>query len=183
MMQPDVDYADLLSIFMHEHIQSDEDWSNPDREYIHYGIVIPTEDEPSLGDVAFIVDTSGSMDGEAFDEVAGHVASLCHDLEARLHVIYVDNAVRGYQLFEEAPELDDFKIEGGGGTSFRPGFEYIEREHINPVCAIYFTDLYCSRFPDREPDYPVIWVQWGTKIIEQHQLPFGELVKRERRAT
>jgi predicted metal-dependent peptidase len=179
MMTPDVDYADLLSIFMHEHAQRDEDWTNLDRDYVHYDIAIPTEDEPAIGDVLFFVDTSGSMNRAAFDEVAGHIASICHDLESRLHVVYVDNAVRGYQIFDEMPEIEDFEVSGGGGTSFVPGFTFADKQQIDPACAIYFTDLCCSRFPAVEPDYPVLWVQWGTKKTKQSDLPFGELIKRE----
>jgi predicted metal-dependent peptidase len=179
MLRPSVDYEELLAIFMHQWLQDDEDWSKPQQDYINYDVVIPTEEEPAIGEVIFYVDTSGSMDRKAFEEVAGHVSSICHDLQARLHVIYVDNAVRGYQVFDEAPDVEELEVAGGGGTSFRPGFQFAEAKQIDPACAIYFTDLCCSRFPEREPDYPVLWVQWGTKKTSQADLPFGELVKRE----
>ena len=47
---------------------------------------------------------------------------------------------------------------GGGGTRFEPVFDHIaaDTEHDTPECLIYLTDGLGS-FPDREPDYPVLW--------------------------
>ena len=63
---------------------------------------------------------------------------------------------------------------GGGGTDFRPVFEWVERQGVAPCCLVYLTDLLCNRFPDQTPDYPVLWVQTADYNVTA---PFGEIVK------
>jgi predicted metal-dependent peptidase len=57
----------------------------------------------------------------------------------------------------DAMELD---IYGGGGTSFDPIFDYIEKNNEDVGGLVYFTDGYgCVR--DRSPNFPVLWVTTG----------------------
>jgi predicted metal-dependent peptidase len=59
------------------------------------------------------------------------------------------------------------EISGGGGTDFRPLFDWIEREHLSPDLLIYFTDAE-GQFPAREPSFPVAWLVKG-----KAPTPFG----------
>jgi predicted metal-dependent peptidase len=61
-------------------------------------------------------------------------------------------------------------LTGGGGTSFRPVFQWIDRAGLRPDLLVYFTDAE-GQFPECEPPYPVIWlvkgrakVPWGQRI-------------------
>ena len=54
-------------------------------------------------------------------------------------------------------ELD---IYGGGGTSFDPIFDYIEKNNEDVGGLVYFTDGYGS-VRDRKPGYSVLWVTTG----------------------
>ena len=62
-------------------------------------------------------------------------------------------------------------MKGGGGTSFIPVFEYIEKNDLRPDALIYLTDL-AGRFPEHEPDFPVIW-----GAICEGTAPFGKVVR------
>ena len=42
-----------------------------------------------------------------------------------------------------------------------------------PCCVIYFTDMECYDFGP-EPDYPVLWVNYGPKCDDP---PFGEVIR------
>ena len=46
---------------------------------------------------------------------------------------------------------------GGGGTGFRPVFEWVGKNDIAPTCLIYLIDLCCDSYPET-PEYPVRWV-------------------------
>jgi predicted metal-dependent peptidase len=59
------------------------------------------------------------------------------------------------------------EISGGGGTDFRPVFDWLEQERISPDLLVYFTDAE-GRFPQCEPPYPVIWLVKGKAPV-----PFG----------
>ncbi len=59
---------------------------------------------------------------------------------------------------------------GGGGTSFRPVFQWVEQQRLRPDLLVYFTDA-DGAFPADQPTYPVIWlvkgkseVPWGQRI-------------------
>jgi predicted metal-dependent peptidase len=86
------------------------------------------------------------------------------------HVVYCDAEVSKVETFDR-DELIEFKPEGGGGTDFRPVFDWVEKEGIEPACLIYFTDL-DGTFPDKEPEYPVLWVSVG-----RAEAPFGETLQ------
>jgi len=61
-------------------------------------------------------------------------------------------------------------VKGRGGTDFRPVFEHVDKEPIQPACLIYLTDLE-GPYPTVPPDFPVLWVcstdkeaTWGETI-------------------
>ena len=51
-------------------------------------------------------------------------------------MIYCDAGVRATESFEPGDAID-LSPQGGGGTAFRPVFDWIARSDIQPVCAIY----------------------------------------------
>jgi len=51
---------------------------------------------------------------------------------------------------------------GGGGTDFRPAFEWVAENDFAPACLIHLTDLCCDSFPET-PEYPVLWVTDSSK--------------------
>ena len=51
-------------------------------------------------------------------------------------------------------------IKGGGGTCFKPVFEWIEQQDMEPGLLLYFTDAE-GEFPLHQPNYPVIWLIKG----------------------
>jgi len=72
----------------------------------------------------------------------------------------------------QAGEIDTIVPEGGGGTSFRPVFDYINDNDLNPKALIYFTDGKCYETLT-EPDYPVIWAIYDNKAFVPQ---FGEMI-------
>ncbi|NQV18265.1 MAG: hypothetical protein HQ534_06970 [Armatimonadetes bacterium] len=87
-----------------------------------------------------------------------------------IKVIYVDSKVANVETID----IFDFKLHAkcGGGTDFKPGFEYIEQEDIMPSCVIYFTDGYCDSFPE-EPDFQTLWILTDKANFTP---PFGEVI-------
>ena len=60
---------------------------------------------------------------------------------------------------------------GGGGTDFRPLFEWVAAEQLRPDLLVYFTDAE-GEFPEYAPDYPVLWLVKGKAPV-----PWGERVQ------
>jgi predicted metal-dependent peptidase len=60
---------------------------------------------------------------------------------------------------------------GGGGTDFRPVFDRVNKDGLDPECVVYLTDGMGS-FPAVAPPYPVIW----GNIYKGSKYPWGDVV-------
>jgi hypothetical protein len=102
------------------------------------------------------------------EQFAGEISAISDQAQPEvIHVIYCDAAVQSSQEFQ-ASEPIHLEPRGGGGTDFRPVFEWVEENQIEAVCLIYLTDLCCHSYPE-PPDYPVLWV-----TDSRNTAPFGE---------
>jgi predicted metal-dependent peptidase len=154
--------------------KNDFNWTKPNRRYLSSGFYLPSISNMEMGKIVITMDTSGSMDQKDLENSAAEVSGILNQLNPEeLIVIYTDADVSHVQTFTP----DDFPIKlearGGGGTSFVPSFEWVERNDINPACHIYMTDMYCNEFAP-EPDYPVFWcvVSSNKKTIA----PYGQML-------
>jgi predicted metal-dependent peptidase len=124
-------------------------------------------------DVIVVLDTSGSVTDSEMREFVSEINAIKGQMRARLtlHACDAELCRNGPWVFES---WEDFSIPGDiygrGGTSFKPVFQWLEREACKPDLLVYFTDA-DGEFPRIEPDFPVIWlvkgrgkVPWGQRI-------------------
>ena len=120
------------------------------------------------------LDTSGSIAVEELGEFAAELDALKAQVRARVTVHGCDERLdpRGPWTFEpwEAVTLPR-EMAGGGGTSFVPVFDWIAGRGLRPDLLVYFTDAE-GQFPQRAPDYPVIWLVKG-----RGRIPWGERIQ------
>lgn len=163
------DWRSILHRFVQQAARADYDWRMPNSRYAHVGFYLPSLRSETMGPMVIGVDTSGSTNSwmEAF------FAELkCAVEEARpehVHVVYVDAHVQRVDEYGPDDQMQ-LRPKGGGGTDFRPFFEWIEENEITPACVVYLTDL-AGTFPDSAPDYPTLWA-----CPIDGQAPFGEVV-------
>lgn len=170
LKNPEMDWAIRLKQFWSANVKRDSSWNRPNRRFVAQGIYLPSRHTKELDTVLILIDSSGST-APYLQRFATELNAVAQDASPRkLVVIYVDMRVCHVSEYERGDEID-LTSYGGGGTDFRPGFRYAEEHGIEPVCAIYLTDLECYSYPE-EPSYPVLWVstQPGTA-------PFGETVR------
>lgn len=156
-------------------VQTPTDFSGYDRRFIGRGLYLEALQGESVR-VHVCLDTSGSVTDAQIQtflsEVRGIASSYPH-LVCDLY--FADASLNGpYRLGSaDLPE----KIFGGGGTSFRPFFERLERDtpYGETALAIYLTDGFGS-FPERTPTIPVLWVLTAGGL-DLKRLPFGERVR------
>ncbi len=167
---PKVDWRDVLRRYLSVAAKSDYAWTPPNRRHIARGIYLPSLRSETLGPVVIAVDTSGSIDDATLAAFSAEIAAILEDAAPEaVHVVYCDDTVAGTESFEPGEEVC-LTPHGGGGTAFRPVFDWVARSDIRPVCAVYLTDLYGDDFGP-EPDYPVLWVSTGGR-----EAPFGEVI-------
>ena len=168
-LKPKVDTRSLLLRFFQERANADYTWTQPNSRYVPHGLYLPALKSNSLGRVAIMIDTSGSVDDEALALARGIVESVMEESKpAGFDLVFADAEVKRVERHEAGDPLT-WEPQGGGGTDFCPALQHIEDEG-EAVCIICITDLE-GTFPDAEPSIPVLWL-----ATEDHIAPFGETV-------
>lgn len=171
-LEPKINWKEALREFLTaKFCRDDYRWYPCDMQYLHMDIRVPTLAGESFGPVAICIDTSGSIGKKELSEFLAEVSGILEDCKPeKAIVIYCDADINHVDEFT----VEDLPIKpvmyGGGGTDFRPPFEYLEKNGITPECLIYLTDLY-GAFPQQEPHYPVVWAR-TTKV----GVPFGTTI-------
>jgi predicted metal-dependent peptidase len=167
---PKLDWRDVLRRYLAVAAKSDYAWTPPNRRYIARGVYLPSLRSETLGPVVIAVDTSGSIDDATLAAFAAEITAILEEAAPEvIHIVYCDDAIAGTETYQpgEAVSLTAY---GGGGTAFRPVFDWIARSDLQPVCTIYLTDLDGDDFGPA-PDHPVLWVS-----TEKTDAPFGEVL-------
>lgn len=176
--EPVVDWRSLLWPFMTNLSNEEHSWSRPNRAYISEDVYLPSVRSESLGSLVFIVDTSGSMDDAAVKQCWSEVLAVAvSEKPSKLVVLQVDYAVQSAEEIDmDNPRDFEVTVKGRGGTSFKPGFDWIKDNCEEVEAIIYLTDMECT-FSDLEaPECPVMWISTKKKWEEP---PFGEVVYME----
>lgn len=171
VLEPRVDWRDRLREFVRTHSRNDYTWFPCNHRFIHQGLYLPGLRSEEVGDIALAIDTSGSIGQAELSRFTAEVRGILESYSCKLHILYHDHMVQSYQVVEQDDEPNLTPV-GGGGTSHKPVFKYIEDHDINPTCLICFTDMY-SEFPSADPSYPVLWCCVGNQSATA---PFGALL-------
>jgi len=103
---------------------------------------------------------------------AAEVSSILELYDTTITVVYCDTSVANVEVFERQDLPLSIHPAGGGGTSYRPPFAYVDAHTLEPACMLYLTDGECDDFPDTVPFYPVLWITNKT----HYRPPFGDVV-------
>ncbi len=171
LLQPQLPWRMLLARYLTSSARDDYSYMRPSRRQGDF--ILPSLRSQQI-ELAVALDTSGSITESEFSEFLAEVNALKGQIRARITLITCDAklAESGPWIFEP---WDEFilpgKIKGGGGTSFKPVFEWIEQKSMDPGLLLYFTDAE-GDFPSQQPPYPVIWLIKGKR-----QVPWGERIQ------
>lgn len=164
-----LDWRAMLRRFITETSKNDYSWARPNRHFINQGFYLPTLYSESMGEIAVVIDTSGSIDQATLNAFGTEIkAIVANTRPEKTHVIYCDAAVNHVDVFG-ANDVLQFNMHGGGGTDFRPPFTRLAEAGVKPVCLVYLTDGY-GPFPT-SVDFPVMWV-CTTNVVA----PIGETI-------
>lgn len=87
-----------------------------------------------------------------------------------IELIECDSKIQNIQRLTPQERLEP-TLKGGGGTDFRPVFDYLENLNEDFRFIIYFTDGKGS-FPKYEPSIDTLWV-----MPQREDTPFGEVLE------
>lgn len=192
-------YRDFLKKFMvlkEEMVCDDDEF---DLNYYTYGLrlyhnmplIEPLESREIMKILNFVIviDTSYSTNGDLVKRFLEETFQIITSRDSffrksKIHLIQCDNRVHTDALIENTGDIDrllnDFELNGGGGTDFRPAFSYINEqikegnyEHLKGV--LYFTDGK-GIYPAKRPPFDTAFVfmenedlaevpAWAMKVI------------------
>jgi predicted metal-dependent peptidase len=127
-----------------------------------------------MGPLVVAIDTSGSVDDVLLGQCACEVNAIIDDVAPeRVTILYADTHVRRADVYERGETVEVHHV-GGGGTDFRPVFDYVAADPDGPPAAlVYLTDL-DGDFPEHAPEYPVLWAAPYPRYVAG--APFGDVV-------
>ncbi len=170
-LAPQLPWRALLARYMTSAARDDYSWKQTSRR--ESAALMPRLSSQSV-DVIVALDTSGSVREDELRAFLSEIDALKGQVRAAITLHACDEKLdaQGPWHFAawETVRLPE-SLRGGGGTDFRPMFEWVEREHLRPDLLLYFTDAQ-GRFPPQEPPYPVVWLVKGKAGV-----PFGARVQ------
>ena len=165
-----LDWRELLRRAWSDTIPSDYSWSRPNRRHVWSGLYLPGVTSEGVGEIAIAVDCSGSVSSRQLGLFEAEIRSILAGQRPRLvHVLYFDTVVQKVEMYQAGQPVSLSPV-GGGGTDFRPCFDWLAEQAIMPQTLVFLTDL-CGTFPSEAAAYPVIWAS-----TEARRAPFGEVV-------
>ena len=172
----EVDWRTILRRYMTAITNRDFSWARPNRRFIDSGLYLPSLHSEAMPFMVFAIDTSGSVDSAAINQIWSEVRDICNEVNPEyVEVIQCDTHVRSVERYSANDLPGELDILGRGGTAFSPVFKQVELSMEQPVCLVYGTDMGSSDYGP-PPPYPVIWAAvdtWGPPT----KPPFGEMVE------
>ena len=167
-------WHEKLERYMTSKVKDGYSWNRPNRRFIGQGTYLPGTDYVArMGELVIAVDTSGSLNDKELGYFNSHINRILDTcMPEKVTVLYCDWAIGG--TTEYTPDDLPIKLEpvGGGGTSFKPVFKWIE-DYANEVeCLIYFTDGWGDQNEIETPAVDTVWL-----TTEKDEFPFGEIIK------
>ena len=174
-----LDWRSLLRRYMTDAAARDYSWSVPNRRFIDSGLYLPSIRSEGMGTLAIIIDTSGSVDSDALAAFWSEIREVAAEVDPeRIIVLQVDAAVQDEADYAPGELPERILVKGRWGTDFRPGFARLAEQGVRPAVCVYFTDMDCDRYPDTEPEFNVIWVDYGAAAgLSLEPPPWGEHIR------
>jgi len=143
--------------------------------------LLPGEKEKFRAKLAFVVDTSGSMDSQILSQIFSIIRWATRLLDD-VPVIQTDTRVT--DVTSSSKLRGNIKVKGRGGTVFEEVFRVLEEANVEWV--VFFTDLQ-AHYPQKPPEgMKVVWVTdskdtrppFGYEVIRVNKR--GEVIKIDR---
>jgi predicted metal-dependent peptidase len=174
LTDPKMDWRSMITQSILSILKSDYTFNPPSKKsWGTGGIMIPGMPNEFKADIAVCIDTSGSITHDMVRDFLSEIKGIMEQFkDFDLRVWCFDTRVMNPQQFtpDIRDEIDDYDVQGGGGTTFEVNWEYMKENDIVPHQFIMFTDGYpCGGWGDE--DYcDTIFLVHGDDSIEA---PFG----------
>ena len=135
----DIDWRFELYNAINRHMRNNYAFMPPNKKHIHRGFVLPSLTSDTLS-LCVAVDTSGSINDALLGAFMEEFKTIMQNFPAvQIELIIADAKVHAHYTFQGGEKMD-FPLKGGGGTDYRPVFDYIDANLPMNTMLLYFTD-------------------------------------------
>jgi predicted metal-dependent peptidase len=167
-----INWRDELYRYVNNHAKSDYRFFPPNMKYLYLGFALPAIYGEHLK-IVVAIDTSASVDSVLLAKFLSELEQIMQVFpNYEIDLIECDAKIHTVKTYYPTETLET-TLKGGGGTDFRPVFEYVENENLDRRFLIYFTDG-MGVFPTFLPKIDTLWV-----MPEMVEVPFGEVLRLE----
>ena len=164
-----VDWRELLRDAIDPFMKDDYTLMPPNKKFLWQGIYLPSSYSQTFS-LVIAIDSSGSVDDTLLSLFLSEVEFLMEMVgHYKIEMFVCDDTLRSHHTFYTGEPLE-VQLQGGGGTDFRPVFEYLEKNVDDVKLLLYFSDLE-GTFPKEKPNYEVRWIS-----PKEKEVPFGEVI-------
>lgn len=119
-----------------------------------------------IDSIVVAVDTSGSINRELHERFMEEIILIRRMFKIEIRYIQCDTEVTQDIKLKRYTNVEDIAIKGGGGTDFRPVFDYIKQKNYKPNAILYFTDGQ-GAYPEKS-NIDTLWI-----IDSEDSLSYG----------
>ena len=173
LTEPKMNWRELLRMQIESTIKSDYTWMKASRKGWHVDAIMPGMKTAETIDIAIAIDTSGSISSEQARDFLSEIRGIMETFDNyRIHVFTFDTEVYNPQQYnsDTLEDIEDYDIQGGGGTAFEAIFDYLKGEDLEPKRLVVFTDGYPGGTWGDENYCDTVWIIHGDKNPDP---PFG----------
>jgi len=171
-LQPRLPWRGLLAQYLSQSARNDYSYTRPSSRRGDPAVFPGLRSEEI--ELVVAVDTSGSIRAAEIRQFFAEINAIKGQVRARIALLCCDMEIAEVcPLYFEPWDEFSFatEVKGGGGTDFRPVFDWVERQDRPPDTLVYFTDAR-GKFPARAPPYPTLWLVKG-----KAEVPFGARIQ------
>jgi len=171
LSEPQISWKDELYRYVNAHAKSDYRMFPPSKKHLYRGIALPSIYGEELK-IVVVIDTSASIDDTLLQLFLTELYEIMQVFPHYvIELIECDAKIQNIQRLTPLEPLEPM-LKGGGGTDFRPVFDYMEQINEDFKFLIYFTDGE-GNFPNYEPLIDTLWVMPKHNVT----IPFGEVIE------
>ena len=165
-----IDWKFELYNAINRHMRNNYAFMPPNKKHLYRGFALPSLTSDTLS-LIVAIDTSGSIQEEILGAFVEEFKTIMQNFPAvNIELLIADAKIQGVYSFKNAQDID-FALRGGGGTDYRPVFDYIDANFPMSSMLLYFTDG-DGIFPRIPPSYEVLWALSNKK----DRIPFGRSI-------
>jgi predicted metal-dependent peptidase len=174
-----IDWKSLLRRYIINQIPSYSSWNKRNKKSRCLGVYLPDRIKEKI-EVGIVIDCSGSIGKKELTDFLSEIVGIAKAYKNQIDMIlYTHDSEVHTEYKVENGNIDKImkmEIKGGGGTSHKVVWKYIEDKNYKPQIVIALTDGYSDISKEDKPNYPLIWVV-SPNGANDNFFPFGIILR------